>query len=126
MIKQEVEDKMDFIEIRTDTVNARLPWSDYIIDILIDILDGMKDVKKEVKVESFDRAPNNTALFLNWLKSNNLIEFKIDKFIDSFGCINKESAEKIIQHQIVKGILIQMSNSSFKVNKKELKKMDVK
>lgn len=67
------------------------------------------------------RAPNNTALFLNWLESNHITEFETTDFVDAYTSMNVEAAEKIISHQIHKNIVTQLGNNSFKVNWTKLK-----
>ena len=67
------------------------------------------------------RAPNNTALFLNWLESGHITEFETADFVDAYASIDIEAAEKIISHQIHKKIVTQLGNNSFKVNWTNLK-----
>lgn len=64
---------------------------------------------------TYKRAPNNTTLFLNWLGARDT--FDINQFVNQYSCINMDQAQKIIQHQILKKRLIQLSNTKFKVVK---------
>lgn len=98
------------------------------------ITDALKIVDQELPKDSpirpfvglpyfhrYKRAPNNTALFLNWIEKKD--SFNIDDFVEAYGCITKESAIKIVQHQILKKRILQMSNTKFKIVKiKEKKK----
>ena len=80
--------------------------------------DTNADSNADSKISS--RSPNNTVLFLNWLKSNHKVEFEIKEFVDNFPSVNMELVEKIVAHQVQKGILLQLSNTKFKVNKNKL------
>lgn len=92
------------------------------------ICESLKIVDKELPKDSplrpfvglpyfhrYKRAPNNTALFLNWIADKN--EFEIDDFVKEYSCINEEQAIKIVKHQILKNRLIQISNTKFKIVK---------
>jgi len=75
------------------------------------------DEKKLNSSKIFFRAPNNTLLFRNWIETNKIEKFTIQSFVSQNQCINKESAVKIISHQIHKKNLLQIDNDTFKVVK---------
>jgi len=61
----------------------------------------------------YKRAPNNTALFLNWIEKKK--EFDIEDFVKEYSCITEEGAIKIVKHQILKDRILQLSNTKFRV-----------
>ena len=70
--------------------------------------------------------PNNTLLFLNWLESNEIFEFRTDDFVSAYPQVTKKVADKIIVQQLQQGNLQQMGKDRFAVRDKgigeELKK----
>lgn len=63
------------------------------------------------------RAPNNTALFKHWIESENIDKFTLESFVVQNQLINRESAIKILSHQIRKKNLLQIDNDTFRVVK---------
>ena len=61
------------------------------------------------------RAPNNTMLFRNWVNEHKIKQFTLESFCAIHPTINRESAEKIISHQIRLKKLLQLDNTTFKV-----------
>jgi hypothetical protein len=59
------------------------------------------------------RAPDNTALFLNWLSQRKCKQFDIKDFIKENPTITLDSAKNIITHQINKKKLAQVSATTF-------------
>lgn len=77
-------------------------------------------VEKETTIEELSkkkmiRAPNNTLLFLNWLKEGKIEEFDISDFTGKYPYVTTEQAKLIIAQQIVKNNLRQRSNTHFEV-----------
>ena len=62
------------------------------------------------------KSPNNTALFLNWIDTNEIIEFEVADFTKAYSYISKDQAGKIVSYQVQKKNLIQLSNTKFRVN----------
>lgn len=77
-----------------------------------------KKQEKPTKEKSHDKAPDNTALFLNWLNSLQKEVFDISEFIAEQPEIPVNKVEEIIAHQITKNKLLQLSDSKFKFCKK--------
>jgi len=76
-----------------------------------------KTDEKEVvgKTEtSYQRAPNNTSLFLNWMKDKKF--FKIADFCIEHPSIEKEKAKEIVLYQVDKGNVTQVSDLTFRVD----------
>lgn len=77
--------------------------------------------KKEQTVEdlvqhTYLRAPNQTALFLNWLETGKYNPVDINEFIKQNPTVTLEQAKTIVAHQIRLGKLQQLSATSFRVN----------
>lgn len=84
----------------------------------------LKKAKRTIPIEQIPmevpaktvRAPDNTALYLNWLTQGNHRQFDIRDFVNAFpGIVTMESAQAIMSHQITKNKLQQLSNTTFKV-----------
>jgi hypothetical protein len=63
----------------------------------------------------FEKAPDNTALFLNWLSEKKCREFDIRDFVNNHPEITLDYAKSIIAYQIHKNKLVQLSLTNFKV-----------
>jgi hypothetical protein len=61
------------------------------------------------------KAPNNTALFLNWLHDKQCKSFDIRDFVNAHPEITLDDAKLIAAHQIKKNKCIQLSTFNFKV-----------
>jgi hypothetical protein len=78
-----------------------------------------KPTIEELSKRKMTRAPNNTLLLLNWLKSEKIEEFDISEFTKEYPYVTMEQAELIIAQQLVKNKLRQRSNTRFEVLKRE-------
>jgi len=65
--------------------------------------------------EKVEKAPNNTALFLNWLHDKQCKSFDIRDFVNAHPEITLDDAKLIAAHQIKKNKCIQLSTFNFKV-----------
>ena len=76
-------------------------------------------IKKLPSVDTQVKSPNNTMLFLNWLKEWMHPEFDVSDFTRKYPTISKEQAMRIITHQIKKEKLDQLSAIRFKILKRD-------
>lgn len=74
--------------------------------------------EQDEKAEPRSRAPNNTMLFLNWLESNKIVEFRTGDFVSAYSHVTKEIADKIMVQQLQQGNLQQMGKDIFMVRDK--------
>lgn len=73
--------------------------------------------KKTNKV--FEKTPDNTTLFSNWLNKQHKEVFDITEFMINYPDIPVEKLQKIISDQIAENKILQLSDSQFKICKKE-------
>ena len=64
------------------------------------------------------RAPNNTLLFVNWLKSNKIFRFRTGDFVSAYPHVTRKAADKIMVQQLQQGNLQQMGVDRFIVRNK--------
>lgn len=74
---------------------------------------------KTPSTEMRGKAPNNTTLFLNWLKDWKEPRFDVSDFIKKYSVISKEQAEKIAEYQVKQGRLDQLSHTRFRTIKRD-------
>lgn len=78
------------------------------------------------KAKPRSRSPNNTLLFLNWLESNKIVEFRTGDFVSAYPHVTKEVADKIIVYQLQQGNLQQMGKDRFMVRDKNERNANAK
>ena len=73
----------------------------------------------QVKLREKPQKQDDTSLFLNWLESNKIVEFRTCDFVNAvYPQVTKKSADKIMVHQLKQGKLHQMGKDRFMVRRK--------